>query len=60
LEGSAIHRIGHEQWLRNIAVALGNAPSTPEVVAALQTRSQHPSSLVCEHVAWALQRHSRG
>jgi epoxyqueuosine reductase len=60
LEGSAIHRIGHEQWLRNIAVALGNASSAPDIMAALQTRSQHPSSLVREHVAWALQRHSRG
>jgi len=58
LAGSAIHRIGHEQWLRNIAVALGNAPTTPELVAALQTRSQHPSSLVREHVEWALYRHS--
>ena len=58
LSGSAIHRIGHEQWLRNIAVALGNAPSSHGVVAALQMRSQHPSALVCEHVAWALQRHS--
>ena len=60
LAGSAIHRIGHEQWLRNIAVALGNAPSAPEVLTALQTRSQHPSSLVREHVEWALQRHSGG
>jgi len=60
LAGSAIHRIGHDQWLRNIAVALGNATSAPDVVAALQTRSQHPSSLVREHVAWALQRHSGG
>ncbi len=58
LAGSAIHRIGHEQWLRNIAVALGNASSTPDVVAALQTRSQHPSSLVRDHVEWALRQHS--
>ena len=57
LEGSAIRRIGHERWLRNIAVALGNAPTTPEVVAALATRAQHPSMLVREHVAWALGRH---
>ena len=60
LAGSAIHRIGHEQWLRNIAVALGNAPSAPEVLTALRTRTQHPSTLVREHVEWALQRHSRG
>ena len=54
--GSAIYRIGHEQWLRNIAVALGNAPHSAEVIAALQNRAQHPSALVREHVAWALQR----
>lgn len=56
-EGSAIRRIGHECWLRNIAVALGNAPSHPGVIEALEKRSQHPSALVREHVAWALQRH---
>ena len=60
LAGSAIHRIGYEQWLRNIAVALGNAPATPEVLAALRTRSQYPSGMVREHVEWALQRHSIG
>ncbi len=59
LSGSAIHRIGHAQWLRNIAVALGNAPTSEAVVSALQARSQHPSFLVREHVAWALQRHSK-
>jgi epoxyqueuosine reductase len=58
LAGSAIHRIGYEQWLRNIAVALGNAPTTTEVVKALQSRSLHPSILVREHVLWALKRHS--
>jgi epoxyqueuosine reductase len=57
LEGSAIRRIGHERWLRNIAVALGNAPSTPAVLAALHARAGHPSPLVREHVAWALARH---
>jgi epoxyqueuosine reductase len=57
MAGSAIYRIGHEQWLRNIAVGLGNAPTTPEVVAALQKRADHPSPLVREHVAWALARH---
>ena len=56
-EGSAIRRSGHERWLRNIAVALGNAPTTPEVIAALRSRSDHPSPLVREHVAWALARH---
>jgi epoxyqueuosine reductase len=57
--GSAIHRIGHEQWLRNIAVALGNAPHSAEAVAALQSRAQHPSALVREHVAWALQQQAQ-
>jgi epoxyqueuosine reductase len=56
-EGSAIRRIGWERWLRNIAVALGNAPRSPEVIAALNARAQHPSELVREHVAWALERH---
>lgn len=53
-EGSAIRRIGHERWLRNIAVALGNAPRSVAVVTALQNRMAHPSALVREHVAWAL------
>lgn len=57
LAGSALRRIGHECWLRNIAVALGNAPTTKPIVAALRTRSDHPSALVREHVAWALARH---
>jgi epoxyqueuosine reductase len=57
MEGSAIRRIGHERWLRNLAVALGNAPTTPAVVAALEARQDHPSALVREHVAWALHRH---
>lgn len=55
--GSAIRRIGHVCWLRNIAVALGNAPHSPQVVAALETRRDHPEALVREHVAWALARH---
>lgn len=54
-EGSAIRRIGHACWLRNIAVALGNAPYSEAVVQALQARNSHPSALVREHVAWALQ-----
>lgn len=53
-EGSAIRRIGHERWLRNIAVALGNAPRSEAVIAALQSRLTHPSALVREHVEWAL------
>ena len=53
-EGSAIRRIGHQQWLRNLAVALGNAPASESVVAALRSRLDHPSPLVREHVLWAL------
>jgi epoxyqueuosine reductase len=56
-EGSAIRRIGHERWLRNIAVALGNAPGSQEVLAALEEKRDHPSGLVREHVAWAISRH---
>jgi epoxyqueuosine reductase len=55
--GSAIHRIGYECWLRNIAVALGNAPTTPAVILALEEKRAHPSALVREHVAWALHQH---
>ena len=56
LAGNPIRRIGHERWLRNIAVALGNAPNSPEIQAALGSRANHPSPLVREHVAWALAR----
>ena len=55
-EGSAIRRIGHERWSRNIAVALGNAAPAPEIVAALERRANDRSSLMREHVAWALAR----
>jgi epoxyqueuosine reductase len=54
--GSPIRRIGYLRWLRNIAVALGNAPHAEEIVAALQARSTHESELVREHVAWALEQ----
>ncbi len=57
LQGSPIRRIGHERWLRNIAVALGNAPPSATVIAALQARAQHASALVREHVGWALTQH---
>lgn len=56
LAGTAIYRIGYSQWLRNIAVSLGNAIATPEILAALAQRSQDPSALVREHVAWAMAR----
>ncbi|WP_369937813.1 tRNA epoxyqueuosine(34) reductase QueG [Xanthomonas tesorieronis] len=57
-EGSAIRRSGHERWLRNLAVALGNAPTTPQVLAALGAREQHASPLVRDHVQWALAQHA--
>lgn len=63
MEGSAIRRIGHERWLRNLAVGLGNAaqslPGDVAIVAALQARLSHPSPLVQEHVRWALQCHGQ-
>ena len=60
LAGSPIRRIGHERWLRNIAVALGNAAPDPAARVALRTRQDHPSALVREHVAWALQQFQPG
>lgn len=59
-EGSAIRRIGHERWLRNVAVALGNGASDVRTRAALRARLCHPSELVREHVVWALARLSQG
>ncbi|MEW5768850.1 MAG: tRNA epoxyqueuosine(34) reductase QueG [Pseudomonadota bacterium] len=60
LEGSPIRRIGYERWLRNLAVALGNAPYSPAITAALQSRLDHPSAMLREHLQWALDRqHSR-
>jgi epoxyqueuosine reductase len=56
-QGSAIRRIGYERWLRNVAVALGNAPTSPNILAALAARAEHPSSVVREHVQWALDQH---
>lgn len=55
--GSAIRRIGFECWLRNIAVALGNATTTPGVIRALESQRNSESDLVVEHVEWALARH---
>jgi epoxyqueuosine reductase len=57
LAGSAIRRIGYERWLRNLAVGLGNAATRPDVIAALEARRNDPSTLVREHVEWALARH---
>lgn len=59
-EGGPIRRIGHERWLRNIAVALGNAlrvldaDSALPLLVALASSAEHPSALVREHVVWAL------
>jgi epoxyqueuosine reductase len=58
MAGSAIHRIGHERWSRNLAVGLGNAPTSDALINALRARADDPSPLVREHVAWALTRHN--
>lgn len=58
-EGSAIRRIGHACWLRNIAVALGNATTSKGIIDALKSRLRHDSAMVREHVEWALARHTR-
>ena len=60
MAGSAIYRIGYEQWLRNIAVGLGNASTTPEIVGALKGRMNDASALLREHIDWALARHKLG
>ncbi|MDE2070421.1 MAG: tRNA epoxyqueuosine(34) reductase QueG [Gammaproteobacteria bacterium] len=57
-QGSALRRAGYECWLRNLAVGLGNAPSSPAIIAALKARVASPSELVREHVAWALAQHA--
>jgi len=57
-EGSAIRRIGYERWLRNIAVALGNAEKSERIVAALSARRHTDSQLVNDHVQWALDQHA--
>jgi len=59
LQGSPIRRIGYERWLRNLAVGLGNAPTSPEIISILNSKKNHPSSLVREHVRWALKQHER-
>ncbi len=58
MAGSAIYRIGYVQWLRNVAIGLGNAPSSAAVIAALKTRENDENLLVREHVVWALQQHA--
>ena len=59
MAGSAIYRIGYTQWIRNIAVGLGNAPSSPEVINALKTRENDSSELLREHIGWALRQHQQ-
>jgi epoxyqueuosine reductase len=58
-EGSAIRRIGHHAWLRNIAVALGNTTTSEAVMKSLEQCTNHPSEMVREHVAWAIGQHGR-
>ncbi|TRW96346.1 tRNA epoxyqueuosine(34) reductase QueG [Candidatus Methylobacter oryzae] len=58
-EGSAIRRIGHQRWLRNIAVALGNAPASMQIIEALKAMLDHDSDMVNEHVRWALDQQAR-
>ena len=57
-EGTAIRRIGYESWLRNIAVALGNAESTVDIIAALKEKSVSASPLLKDHINWALDQHT--
>lgn len=57
MAGSAIYRIGYTQWLRNIAIGLGNAKATPEIIVALQQHCNHENEMVREHVRWALAQH---
>ena len=59
LAGTPLYRLGHERWLRNLAVALGNGPPSDAARAALAARAGHPSELVREHVAWAIARLAR-
>jgi epoxyqueuosine reductase len=55
-EGSSIRRLGHECFLRNIAIALGNSPYSEKRLTALKSRLNDPSALVCEHVSWAINK----
>ena len=59
MEGSAIRRIGYDCWLRNIAVALGNCSSQPEIINALKAKRPHVSDMVAEHIDWAIRRLER-
>ena len=58
MQGSPIHRIGYDRWIRNVAVALGNATTTPDVIQTLRTKINYPDLVVREHIIWALERHT--
>ena len=58
LRGSAMRRVGYEGWLRNLAIALGNSEKSNDLMLALIKRKNHPSSMVREHVEWALEQHN--
>jgi len=57
-EGSAIRRIGYQRWLRNIAVAMGNAPTSKDMIKALEQRKLDATEMVVEHIDWALEQHT--
>lgn len=57
MQGSPIRRIGYWNWLRNIAVALGNAPTNERIITALRSRAHSENTVLCEHVNWALDEH---
>ena len=57
--GSAIRRIGYQSWLRNIIVALGNAPHDPHIINALKARYESQNALIREHIDWAIQQQSK-
>lgn len=58
-QGSAIRRVGYERWLRNLAVGLGNADSSPDIISALKSRRDFPSELVREHIDWAIKQQQK-
>lgn len=58
-EGMALRRTGYRNWLRNVAIALGNAPPSPEAASALNARADYPDPIVREHVEWARDRQSK-
>lgn len=57
MQGSSIYRIGYDNWLRNLAIALGNAKTTPNIIAVLKSKINYPNKMVQEHITWALKEH---